>query len=206
MHQTRQQTTKRLPIKRKGTKYVVRALSHPDESVPVLIAVRDMLGLAKTKKEVKKMITQKLLKLNGRDVRDYRESIKLFNVFHAGKDYILKLSPVRKFFLEETKDSKERLCKVIGKKILGKNEIQLNLHDGTNILADKSINIGDSLYLDISNKIRKHLSLEKGREAFIFSGKYSGQSGKIENVSEKQVLIKLKKGSAILPLDNLIVQ
>jgi small subunit ribosomal protein S4e len=206
MHQTRQQATKKLPIERKGTKYVVRALSHPNDSVPVLIALRDMLKLAKTKKEVKKMIIQKLLKINGRDVRDYRESIRLFNLLHAGKDYVLKLSPVRKFFFEETKDSKERLCKVIGKKLLKNSKIQLNLHDGTNILAEKSIKIGDSVYLDLEGKIKRHVSLEKGKDAFVLSGKYMGLSGKIESVSKNQVLIKLKEGAATLPVDNIIVQ
>jgi len=206
MHQTRQETTKKLPIQRKGTKYVARASSHPQESVPVIIAMRDMLGLAKTKKEVKKMILQKLLKVNGKIVSDYHESIRLFNIFEADKPYVLKLSPVRKFFFEEIKKADERLCKVTGKKLVGGNKIQLNLHDGTNVLGDKKIKIGDSLYLDLSGKIKKHISLEKGREVFILSGKYMGQSGKIENHEDKKVLIKFKEGSALLPLDNIIVQ
>ena len=207
MHQTRQETTKKLPIRRKGTKYVARALSHPKESVPVVIAIRDMLGLAKTKKEVKKMILQKLLKVNGRDVRDYHESIKLFNLLEAGKTYVLKLSPVRKFFLEETKEKDERLCKVIGKTLLKNKKIQLNLHDGTNLIGDSKIKIGDSLYLDLSGKIKKHVSLEKGGEAFIFSGKYAGQSGKVVDVQDKTATIKFKEGSStILPIKILIIQ
>jgi small subunit ribosomal protein S4e len=206
MHQTRQETTTKLPIQRKGTKYVARALSHQDESVPVIIAVRDMLGLAKTKKEVKKMILQKLLKVNGREVQDYHESIRLFNILHAGKDYVLKLSTVRKFFLEETKNADERLCKVTGKKLVAGGKVQLNLHDGTNVLEDKKTTVGDSLYLDMSGKIKKHVALEKGKDAFILSGKYAGQSGKIGEVSGKKISIKLKEASTTLPLENIIVQ
>lgn len=206
MHQTRQQTTKKLPIQRKGTKYVARALSHPQESVPVIIAIRDMLGLAKTKKEVKKMILQKLLKINGTQVQDYHESIRLFNILEADKAYVLKLSPVRKFFLEETKDKNERLCKVVAKKIVSGGKIQLNLHDGTNVLSDKKIQIGDSLYLDMSGKIKQHIPLEKGKEAFVLSGRYAGQSGKIGNVSEKKVAIKFGEISTEIPLESVIVQ
>ena len=207
MHQTRQEATTRLPITRKGTTYVARASSDLKNSVPVVIAVRDILNLAKTKKEVKKMINQKKLKINGRDVIDHNESIALFNIFEAGKNYVLKLSTTRKFFFEEIKDkdSKERLCKVIGKTILPGNKLQINLHDGTNILGDNKFSVGDSVYLDISGKIKKHVSPEKGNQAFIISGKYEGQSGKISDVKDKKISIKLDKGIAILDLDNLII-
>jgi small subunit ribosomal protein S4e len=205
MHQTRQEATTRLPMERKGKKYVARASSHLETSVPVVVAVRDILNLAKTKSEVKKMINQKILKINGRNVISQNESIKLFNVFEAGKTYILKLSPTRKFFLEEAKDGKERLCKVIGKTLLSGNKIQLNLHDGTNILSDNKIKINDSLYLDFSGKIKKHISLEKGNEVFIISGRYEGQSGKISDIQDKKVTIKFKEGSSTLNPKSIIM-
>ena len=53
MHQSRQKATTRLPIRRKGTQYVAVASSSLENSVPVVIAVRDILNLARTKKEVK---------------------------------------------------------------------------------------------------------------------------------------------------------
>jgi small subunit ribosomal protein S4e len=77
MHQARQSVTTKIPIERKGTKYIVRSSSHINDSVPLLIAVRDILGLAKTAREVKHMIQTKLLKINGRLVEDFKESIKL---------------------------------------------------------------------------------------------------------------------------------
>ena len=205
MHQTRQEATTRLPMERKGKKYVARASSHLETSVPVVVAVRDILNLAKTKSEVKKMINQKILKINGRNVRSQNESIKLFNIFEAGKTYVLKLSPTRKFFLEEAKDGKERLCKVIGKTLLSGNKIQLNLHDGTNILGDNKIKINDSLYLDFSSKIKKHISLEKGNEVFIISGRYEGRSGKISDIQDKKVTIKFKEGSSTLNPESIIM-
>jgi len=205
MHQTRQAAPKRLPIQRKGMKYVARASSSLENSVPVIIAVRDILNLAKTKKEVKEMITQKLLKINWKIVMDYRESIYLFNLFQADKEYILKLSPTRKFFLEETKDGKERLCKVIGKKLLSGNKTQLNLHDGTNTLGDNKIKVGDSLYLDSSGKIKKYVSPEKGREVLVAAGRYEGENGKITEVLDKRVSIKFKEGSSILDLKNVFI-
>ncbi|MEM4259476.1 MAG: hypothetical protein QXS38_01790 [Candidatus Pacearchaeota archaeon] len=205
MHQSRQESTTRLPIERKGKKYLARASSNLENSIPVIIAIRDILKVAKTKKEVKGMINSKLIKINGRAVRDIHESIKLFNILEVGKSYVLKLSPTRKFYLEELKNANERLCKVIGKKLLKGGKVQINLHDGTNLIADKKIEIGDSLYLDFSGKIKRHLSPEKGSEIFVVNGKYEGHSGKIENIQEKKLLIKFKEGPALLDISNIIL-
>src|SRR3989344_3001456 len=192
MHQTRQETTTKLPLPRKGTKYVVRAFSHLRESVPVLIAIRDMLHLAKTANEVKSMIKQKLLKLNGKVVEDPRESIRLFNVLEAGKTYGLTLLSTGKFSLEEQKEKNKRLCKVVNKKLLGKGKIQLNFHDGTNIISNEKIDVGDSVYLDFESKIKSCVSLGKGADIFVMSGKYSGLTGKVESVKNEKVKIKLE--------------
>jgi small subunit ribosomal protein S4e len=206
MHLTRHKSLTKFPIARKGTKYIVRALDHSSESVPVLVAVRDILGLAKTAREVKKMIIQKLLKINGRPVRDYKETIKLFNVFEAGELYVLKILPTRKFFFEKDNNKSVRLCKVMGKTILPKGAVQLNLHDGSNLISKEKISMGDSVYLDFSGKMKKHVALEKGSKAFVMSGKYTGQSGTIESMNGKKVMIKLKDKEAELPSFEVIAQ
>ena len=184
MHQTRSEVNKKIPIKRKGTKYVAMSKMDKINSIPVVIAVRDILKLARNLKEVEKMIHQKLLKINGRLVKDHKSSIRLFNILEADKSYRLVLNNLGKFAFEED-DSKERLCKVINKTMYKKNQIQINLHEGTNVLTKDKINIDDSVYLDFSGKIKKHVSFEKGRKCFIISGKYLGQKGTINNVSDK---------------------
>lgn len=191
MHLKRQEAAIKLPIPRKGTTYIARALSHTNISVPVVIAVRDMLKLARTSKEVKEMINQKLLKINHRSVEDLRESIQLFNLFEAGKTYVLTLLPTGKFVFEEAKDPSIRLCKIINKTLIKKNKIQLNLHDGSNIISDGKYSIGDSLFLDSQNKIKKHISLQKEKQVLIASGKYIGLKGKIISIEGKTASIHL---------------
>ncbi|MDP1695356.1 MAG: hypothetical protein Q8L29_00380 [archaeon] len=190
MYQTRQKSTTKLPIRRKGTKYVAKALSHPNNSVPVVIAVRDMLKLAKTAKEVKHMIKSKMLKLNGRPVKSYLDSIRLFNIFEADKPYVLTLLQTGKFTFEPVKKH-ERLCKVINKCLVTENKIQLNLHDGSNILSKDKIAVGDSVYIDFEGKIKSHVSLEKGKKIFIMSGKYIGSHGIIKSIKDNLVDVKL---------------
>ena len=65
------------------------------------------------------------------------------------------------------------------------------MHDGSNLITKDKINVGDTVYLDFSGKVKKHISLEKGRDVFVFSGKYSGCKGKILEVSGKSVKLNI---------------
>lgn len=189
MHLKRVEINRKVPIPRKGTKYVARASGYLDQSVPVVIALRDMLKLAKTAREVKIMIRNKLIKINGKEVKDLRESIRLFNVLHADKDYALSILPTKRFFLEETQGNK-RIAKVLNKKVLKRGKLQLNLHDGTNLLTTEKVKTGDSIELDIKGKLLKIIPLEEGKKVFIFSGKSAGKSGKISKIEGKKILVK----------------
>ncbi|HLC53249.1 MAG TPA: hypothetical protein VJK03_01780 [Candidatus Nanoarchaeia archaeon] len=205
MHQTRQEISTRLPLPRKGNKYVARAMRHRD-SVPVILAVRDMLKIARTAREVKHMIHERLLKLNGKPVLDLHQSIMLFNIFEADKQYRLSLLPQGKFAFEELAKPENRLGKIVGKRLVKNGAIQLNLHDGTNVIAkDKSIAVGDSVYLDAKNKIQSHLPLEKGREVFIIAGRHQGTMGKIIAVTASDVTIQQKGGTTNLRKDSVVV-
>ena len=205
MYQSRAQLTKKIPIPRKGTKYVARSFVDLQNSIPVVVAVREMLKLARTKKEVKKMINQKLLKINGKEVKEVRDSIRLFNIFSADKDYVLTLKTSGRFTLEETKHAKERICKLINKKLISGGKIQLNFHDGTNIITDKKINIHDTVLLDFSLKITGHIPFEKGKSCFVTSGKYVGQKGKIESVEDGKAKIKLENNDLSVTLEKQMV-
>lgn len=207
MHQTRQETIVKLPIPRKGTKYVARARSHVLNSIPVVIAVRDMLKLARTSKEVNEMIKKKFLKINGKQVTDKNESVKLFNILEADKNYELTLSKNGKFMLVEKKDAGSRLCKVIGKRLVSGNRIQINMHDGTNSISKENIKVGDSVHIDSSGKVKSHTPLAKGKEVLIISGKYSGSKAKVESIegkalelkiSGKEVSTKLSEGQVVV--------
>ena len=60
-------------------------------------------------------------------------------------------------------------------------------------MSKDKIVVGDSVYVDSSTKITKHISLEKGKSVFIFLGKYAGLEGKIESIDGKKVNVKLKE-------------
>lgn len=203
MYLTRAKSSKRIPIARKGTKYIARAVNNSRQGIPVVIAIRDMLNLARTAKEVNLMVKQGLLKINGRLVRDLKEGISLFNMIEADKKYKLIILKTGKFNFEETKDDFKN-CKVIGKKILKGGKTQVNLHDGTNFLTNDKIKVGDSIHIGFDGKIKKIIPLEKGKEVFIISGRSVGNNGKIKDVSGKMVEVQMEDRMVVLNQSHLM--
>jgi len=204
MHQTRAQTIKAAPIPRKGTQYIARPASHASKGISVVMALRDMLKLAKTSKEVELMVRNKQVKLNGRVVSDIRETVKLFNILEADKHYKLTLLSTGRFTFEPTK-SNLRLAKIIGKKVLNGGVIQYNLHDGTNFISKDKMVVGESVELDLENKVKKAHKIEKGKEVFVFQGKSAGHIGKVEQVQDHKIEVKLDKRSVTLDSRHVMV-
>lgn len=201
MHQTRNETLTQLPIPRKGTKYVARAANNNNSAVPVVIALRDMLELARTAKEVKEMVKSKVLKHNWKEVKDLNEAIQLFHILEADKTYQLTLNSTGKFALEEVSKQDARLCKVVSRTLVSGNKIQLNLHDGSNVVTSDKISVGDSVYIDSSGKIKKKIALDKGAQVIVIKGKYSGERGTVKDAEGKSVTIQLNDKEGATSLD-----
>ncbi len=207
MHNTRNNVIRRIPVPRKGSKYVACATRFSNSAVPVVIAVREMLNLATTAKEVKQMVHEKMLKINGKPVKDINQPISIFSIFHADKNYVTSLKPTGRLEFEQTSDN-NRLVKVVGKTVVRGGVTQYNLHEGTNVISKDKINVGDSLLIDFDNKIKKHIALEKGKKAFVISGSNLGKTCSIVNVDGRSIAVKLKDNNeeVVLDMTQIIVQ
>jgi len=204
MHIVRAASGMHLPIPRKGTKYIAVAANHQHTGITVVAAVRDILGLAKTSKEVQHMVTQRLLKVNGKVVKDIHLGIRLGNVLEADKKYVLKVLPTGRFGFAETKKDM-RLGKVVGKKVLPGNKIQIHLHDGTCFNGTKTIAIGDSVTLDLNGKVKDTIKLEKGKRVLILSGSKIGKEGKVVALENSTVQIQFEEGITTLEKSKVMV-
>lgn len=188
MHFKRQRIPKNWSIHRKGTKYVVRPRVDIQRGVPVLVALRDLLGIAQTRKEVKRAIHLKHILLNGKPVTDEKNSVLLFDVITlvpSKKKYRLDLSEKGKLQIDEIsdKESNEKIAKIKGKKVLKGKKIQLNLGDGRNFISDIKTKTNDSVLIDLKNgKISKHLPMKEGANIVVFAGKHSGKKGPIKKL------------------------
>lgn len=199
-HLKRHAIPKSWPIQRKGTTFVVQPNRGFSDSLPVLIILRDLLKVAQNRKEAKKMIHMKNILLNGKEVRDEKEGVMLFDVITlvpSNKNYRLTVIKNEKFSIEEIKESEAntKIVKIIGKKVLKGKKIQLNMSDGRNFLVNIKCKIGDSALINLkSKKIEKCLPLEENSEAMIFAGKHSGEKGKIEKINQERKIVEINNG------------
>lgn len=208
MHIKRQTIDKKWPIPRKGSKYVVAPSHNKKLGIPVLIILRDIIKIVKTRKEAKHVINNKEISLNNKVVKMDNLTVTLFDILSIkslNKNYRLTVSEQGKFKLEEV-DGKEKICKVINKKIVKKGFIQLNLHDGMNILTKDKINTGDSVILNLQKKeITRYLPLKKGARVLIISGKNIGKSGEVKDVKGKISYVEVGEKKLSMENKNLIV-
>jgi small subunit ribosomal protein S4e len=197
-HLKRQKIPKNWPIPRKGTTYIVRPNFGLRLGVPLLIVLRDMLKIAKNRKEVKKAIHEKKILINGKIIRDEKEGIQLFDkigLMPLKKYYKMNLSDKGKFTLNEIKeeDANQKIAKIINKKILKGKKVQLNLSDGRNFLSDIKCKVNDSVSIDLKNKkIKKCLPLEKNAKIVVIAGKHAGKRGNLIELKPERKMAELK--------------
>ncbi len=207
-HQKRQAMPKNWPIPRKGTAFVVEGNS---KSLPILLVLRDILKIAKTRREVKQAIHVRALLLNNKPIVDEKLKMQLLDILTIipeKKNYQLIFSENGKFSLEEVKNSKQKCSKVIGKKILKNKNIQLNLYDGRNYLSNLNCKVNDSATINLeSNKIERILPLKEKSKVLIIGGKHTGKRGEIIELilDKKMVRIKTKESEFNVLIKQLMV-
>lgn len=198
MHLKRHKSPKNWPIKRKGTKYVVRPNFNSTTGLPVLVLLRDVLELAKTRKEVKKALNEKQVLLNHRPISDEKNAALLFDVISilpSNKHYQLGMSEFGKFNVKEIKstEANEKVAKILDKKIIKGKKVQINLSDGNNFLYEGKFNINDSAVIDLkARKISKIIPFKENVKAVVFAGKHSGKEGIIESIDKEKKMVGLK--------------
>lgn len=188
------------PILRKEHKWTVkpRPGPHPAEySLPLLIVVRDVLGYAKTGREARKIIAEGHFKVDGRVRKDYKYPVGLMDVIEivdTGEAYRFIPYPVKFFKLHPIPKEEANLkpVRINNKTTVKGGHIQLNLHDGRNILVrvrdprnpvEDKYKTMDTLLITLpEQEIREHLKFEEGKLAIIIAGKNVGRVGRVLSV------------------------
>ena len=216
MHTKRSTMSKAWPIERKNTtkRFVAKARHSSNTAISLLALMRDVLGVANSRKEVKRMVNQGDILVNGIARKDDVFPVNAFDTISLEKmDKYYRLEIInKKFSLKEisAKESEERIFKIAGKKMLAKGNIQMNLEGGVNLIYDKDFNVGDSaIYSCKSKKISKVIPLKKGSKVEIISVKHAGEEGIINEIKElkrgKVYEIKLEDKVVELPYKTLLV-
>jgi len=214
-HVNRQNIGKFWPIPRKGTKYLAVASYNRYESIPLVIIARDILKIVRNKKELQRLINEKKIKINHKEIMETNYPVCLFDVINLAdikKNYQAIFSEHKKMIFEEIsdKESETKIFKILNKKILPGKKVQFNLMHGKNIISKEKANTGDSILLNLKdNNIIKIIAMEKGKKVFVMKGKHAGESGKIENILERggKTIAKIisDKGKINVWVKNIIV-
>lgn len=215
-HIKKSQMPKAWPVPRKGgKKRFVAVPSHAtSKGISVLFLLRDVLKIAKTRKEVRYMTLNGMVKVNNLVRTDENFPVQVFDTVNLEKAKLnYKLEIVnRKFKLVEitAKEAETKIVKIVGKKTIGKDKIQMNLGDGQNILTKEKFSVGDSIVLNTKEqKILKILPLKEGAKIEVVLGKHAGEMGELVGFDEltrgRTYQIKLEDKTVSLPYKTILV-
>ena len=193
-HMKRQMAPKNWPIPRKGTSFIVKP---SQKGIPILIILRDILKIAQNRKEVKNALHKKNILLNGKEVRDEKGGVSLFDIITivpSKQNYQLCLSHRGKFDLKTVSDKEiyHKITKVINKTILKGKKTQLNFNDGNNLISNIGCKVNDSILINLKDrKAEKCLELKEKANVLVFAGKHSGEKGSINKIEGKIAELKV---------------
>lgn len=191
------------PIHRKEDVWAVKPSPGPhslQNCLPLTIILRDILGFAKTRKEAKTIVSQGRVYVDGKirreddfpvglmDVISIPDINSHFRVLSSSKGLIL--TPISK------EEATFKLCRIENKTTVNGGHVQLNLHDGSNLLvkvADPK-NPQEDIYrtldtLKISlpeRQILGSIQVKEGNFAIITGGKNIGKYGSIVKIEEAE--------------------
>jgi len=192
-----------LQIKRKHGKFFIKASPGPHPNrycLPLLHILRDLLKIVDTNREAKKLIGLGFIKVDGKIVRNKSFPVGLMDVItieQLDKRYRILPDSHHGLILNEISEeaSHYKLCRINNKTTVKGGHIQLNLHDGKNIIirVQDPKNPKEDVYkrMDVlkitipEQEINKLIKFKEDNLAIIMSGKNIGQVGKIISILKR---------------------
>lgn len=204
------------PIHRKEKPWVMKPSAGPhslQNCLPLSIILREILGIAKTRKEAQTLLYHGKIMVDGKvlhqddiptglmDVISMTDAEKYYRVLPSHKG--LFLSPISK------EDTAFKLCRIQNKTTVS-GGIQISLHDGSNLLVkikdpknpnEDIYNTFDVLKIKVPSKeIVGRIPLKEGNYAIITGGKNIGVTGKIVEIERAEA--KKRKSILVVVEDN----
>ncbi|MCK4933127.1 30S ribosomal protein S4e [Candidatus Bathyarchaeota archaeon] len=199
-HLKRNPAPKFWTIHRKEFVWTVRPKSGPhalQQSLPLTLIVKEMLGYAKTRREAKTIISQGKVLVDGKPREEaYPTGLMDIVAIPEAKATYRILTHKKGLILHPTKEDEAnfKLCRIENKTVVPKGQVQLNFHDGTNKLiqvADPKNPTEDEYHtlnvikLSIPDReVLGQIKMAKDTISLITGGKNRGTYGKIVDIEE----------------------
>ena len=183
------------PLTRKTNIWVQKPnpSGHSDEMcMPLGIILRDVLDLAHSGREAKRMVATRKVLVDGRIETDAGRGVGLMDVLTVGEDHyrcVLDVNGKLRYRSIPAKDSGSKLCRVMGKTTIRGGKTQIHLHDGRNITVDdaKQYNSGDTLVISLPDQaVAGHHAFSEGVLAYLTGGSHIGSTAKVVSKDVKR--------------------
>jgi len=190
------------PIHRKESPWVVKPSpgSHSlQKSVPLTLVLRDMLGIAQTRREGKLIITQGKVIVNGKVCKKDDSPVGLMDVIalpESNKYYRLMPSHKGLYLAQISKDESTVSLLRVENKSTVHNGVQVAVHDGSVLLikvadpknpVEVTYDTFDILKVSYPQKqVTETLKTKEGNLAVITGGKNIGKFGKIVEIEKTE--------------------
>ena len=193
-------------LPRKTSVWVTRPTpgSHSLEMcMPLVMIIRDVLGLAKSVREVRTILHNKLVQIDGRIVKDPRIGVGLMDVLTLGEQHfrcVLDQNGKLRYRQIAESDAGWKVCRIEGKTTIKGGKTQLSLHDGRCIIVDdaNAYSSGDSLKISLPGQdIIEHLSFTDGCASYLIGGSHVGNIAYV-----KEYLVKRSSMSNEVNFEN----
>jgi small subunit ribosomal protein S4e len=173
-------------IPKKEVKWAVKVSpgKHPQKSsMPLGMVLRDMLGYADNMREARRIIGSRKILVDGKVEIDHKAPVGFMDVIsipESNEHYRMLFDAKGRLTLIQIDDerAKWKLVRIDNKTYVRGGRVQLNLHDGRNILVDRDKDVyktGDVLKIAIpEQKIIRHIPLKEGNKAMIIGGTHGG--------------------------------
>jgi small subunit ribosomal protein S4e len=179
---------------------------HAEEaSVPVVLVVRDYLRLVDNAREARRVLQARDILVDGKPCTDPKRGVGLMDVISVPKldtNYRVLLDGRGRLALAEMAKANAawKLCRIEDKTTVAGGLVQLNLHDGRNIVVKEApYKTGDVLKVKLpEQKVMEHLPMVEGAFAFITGGTHVGDNARITKIEvtrdPRANLVHLKDG------------
>lgn len=219
-HMKRIAAPKAVPVHdKKAHTWIARAKPGPHSlnmAIPLSVLVRDVLCLAETLSEVKKILNARRILIDGVARTEPNYPVGLMDVVSIPEAKLYYQMTISRGRLQpkeiEEKDSSHKFLKVVGKHTNAGGKPSIRFHDGRNLPGDNHIKIGDSAIFSFKDKkMEKLLKRGVGAKCLVVSGKHAGKEVKIEKFFEgkegrpTEVMVKAPEGDIRTLLDYLFV-
>ena len=172
------------PLPRKSSVWIQKPnpCGHPlDLCMPMGVILRDVLGVAQNRREAKKILHSKLVKVDGSIETDIGRGVGLMDVLTVGDvsyKCVLDTNGKLRYRMIPAKEASTKICRVMGKTTIKGARTQVHLHDGRNLLFNENpeYKTGDSLVISLPDQeVKSYHKFEEGSIAYLTGGNHIGE-------------------------------